>query len=105
MLLQAFPQTPVVIDPVAQMNQALQRLRHQTGANSPDQAEAMLGQLVASAHPLPALQGLSFDGQTLRLKGLSPERLAPEVQARLRAQGYETQTSAEGLSLRHKGQP
>lgn len=100
MLTQAFPQTQLVIDPAAQMHQALQRLRRQVGAPSPEQAEVMLGHLTQALPAPPELQALRFEGQTLSVKGLRLEAIDANQQKHLHSLGYELRSQADGLSMR-----
>ncbi|MDI9331623.1 MAG: type II secretion system protein GspL [Alphaproteobacteria bacterium] len=105
MLTQAFPQTQLVVDPAAQMQQALQTLRRRVGAPAPDQAEIMLAQLTQGLNTPPQLQALRFEGQTLSVQGIGLDTLGPVQQQRLRTLGYELQAQPNGLSMRYRGTP
>ena len=105
MLTQAFPQTQLVVDPAAQMNQALQKLRRQVGAPTPDQAEVMLGRLSQTLPQAPELTRLRFEGQSLTLEGLRLDAIDAAGQQRLRQLGYDLQAQPDGLIMRWRAQP
>ncbi|MEY2622273.1 MAG: putative ral secretion pathway protein component of type secretion system [Pseudomonadota bacterium] len=106
MLIQAFPQTQLVIDPAAQMDQALHALRRQVGAESPDHMEVMLGHLTqALGHP-PNFQALLFENSTLTVKGLKLDAIEPKKLQALRQMGYELKPhSGGGLVMRWSPKP
>jgi hypothetical protein len=106
MLTQAFPETQLVIDPAAQMNQALNTLRRQVGAQTPDQVEVMLGHLTQALGSPPELQSLLFEDNTLTVKGLRLESIEPEKLQALRQMGYELKPhSGGGLVMRWSAKP
>jgi general secretion pathway protein L len=105
MLRQTFAQTPVIIDPAAQMRQALQRLRQQVGAEHPGQLEVMLQQLHAQLPPQARIQSLAYDGKILKVQGSGSFQLGETGQSRLRQLGYQVQTDARGISISYEGAP
>jgi general secretion pathway protein L len=105
MLRQTFAQTPVIIDPAAQMRQALQRLRQQVGAEHPGQLEVMLQHLHAQLPPQARIQSLAYDGKVLKVQGSGSFQLGETGQSRLRQQGYQVQTDARGISISYEGAP
>ncbi len=105
MLMQAFPQTPLVIDAPLQMQQNLHRLRQSLGEPHPAQPEVMLAHLAPGLQAAGALRTVQFEGQTLQVKGPSYSRLpAPEL-SRLRQLGYVLQATPEGWSMRWEPKP
>jgi len=87
-LQQSFPAIQVVVDPLRQMQQALNQLRQQSGAASPDDLDMLLTQL---GHLLPAdtaPQGLRYDGRALTVQGLRLDNPSPQALESLQRQGY-----------------
>jgi general secretion pathway protein L len=105
MLRQTFAQTQVIIDPAAQMHQALQRLRQQVGAEHPGQLEVMLQQLNTQLPPQTHIESLSYDGKVLKIQGSGPFQLGEASQSRLRQLGYQVQSHPQGISLSYEGAP
>jgi general secretion pathway protein L len=105
MLRQTFAQTQVIIDPAAQMHQALQKLRQQVGAEHPGQLEVMLQQLNAQLPPQTRIESLAYDGKILKVQGSGAFQLDEAAQTRLRQLGYMVQSNAQGISLSYEGTP
>jgi general secretion pathway protein L len=105
LLRQTFTTTQVVIDPAAQMHQALQKLRQQVGAEHPAQLEVMLQQLKAHLPASSHFESMSFDGKTLKVQGTGSFELDQAAQNRLRQQGYLVQSQTKGVSLSYEGPP
>ncbi len=105
LLRQTFTQTQIIIDPAAQMNQALQKLRQQVGADHPGQLEILLQRLQAQLPPTASIQSIAFDGQVLKVRLSGTEGLNEAAVQRLRQQGHQVQSNAQGISLRFEGTP
>jgi general secretion pathway protein L len=105
MLRQAFSQTQVIIDPAAQMHQALQQLRQQVGADHPGQLEVMLQQLNAQLPPQTRIGSVAYDGKVLMVQGNGSFQLNEAAQTRLHQLGYTVQSHAQGISLSYEGAP
>jgi general secretion pathway protein L len=105
LLMQTFPQTQLVVDAPAQMQQNLHRLRMGMGEPHPGQPEVMLSQLAASLSAAGDVRGIQFDGQTLLLKGPAFSRWPASELSRLQQLGYVLQATPEGVSMRWGQKP
>lgn len=105
LLMQTFPQTPLVVDAPLQMQQNLQRLRLGLGEPHPGQPEVMLAQLAPSLLAAGVVRGIQFDGQTLQLKGPAFSRIPASELSRLQQLGYVLQATPEGAWMRWERTP
>jgi general secretion pathway protein L len=108
-LTQTFPQVKVVVDAPVQMAREIDALRQSTGAASARDLEPMLsalGQYVPEVVPATASGAIEFTTGELRVKGaqLSASALL-DANQRLRPQGYQLQSDADGVLLRQEPAP
>lgn len=97
-LTTTFPSVRVIVDAPVQMERELALLRQGAGSASGRDLEAMLSALGSAAPQAPVPGGVEFSSGELRLRGLSlPDAQAPEVHARLRAQGYSARYEGDRL--------
>jgi general secretion pathway protein L len=107
-LREAFPSTPVVLDPLAQMRHGVADLRAAAGASDPREFLALAAAL---ARVLPAESGavrtLEFRDQTLRVdfdpKALEPAKKREAMLEQMSAAGLAARFSEATLSVRAKG--
>ncbi|MDR2153565.1 MAG: general secretion pathway protein GspL [Burkholderiaceae bacterium] len=108
-LTKTFPQVKTVIDAPAQMAREIATLRQSTGAASARDLEPMLGalgQYAPEVAPAAASGAVEFAAGELRVKGVQlPASALAEANQRLRPQGYQLQTDADGVLLRLEASP
>ncbi len=103
LLVQTFPQAQpqAGVEPPAQMQRELERLRAASAQPQPDDLAVMLGAVLPALPTGQAPQALDYATGQLRLQGL---QLSPgefeALQARLRAQGYSAQMQGPALQVR-----
>lgn len=103
MLVQTFPHTQAqpVIDPPAQMQRELERLRTASTQPAAGDLVVMLGEVLAVLPPGRTPQALDYATGQLRLKGLQvPANELQALASRLQARGYTAQTQGADLLVR-----
>jgi general secretion pathway protein L len=104
-LRQSFPAVQVVVDPLRQMNQAVQQLRQQSGAASPTDLDMLLAQLAPLLPSGTVPQALRYDGKTLTVQGLPLDNPSPQALEQLRRNGYQWRPQGSDWLLGGEARP
>jgi general secretion pathway protein L len=104
-LRQTFPSIQLVVDPLQQMNQAVNQLRQQSGAVSPNDFDMMLVQMapLLPAGVLP--QAVRYDGRTLTVQGVRMDSPPAQALEQLRRQGYQLRSQGSDWLLTWEARP
>lgn len=105
-LTQTFPQVKTVVDAPVQMEREVAALRQLTGTASGRDLESMLSALSFSVPPGRTASGVEFNGNELRVSGLSltAEEL-PTVSVGLRSRGYAAVQQGDLLVVTQEAAP
>lgn len=104
-LQQSFPAVQVVVDPLRQMQQAVNQLRQQSGASAPNDFDVLLAQLAPLLPNEVTPQALRYDGKTLTVQGLPLGQVAPQALSNLNRQGYQLRAQGTDWVLSWEGRP
>jgi Tfp pilus assembly protein PilN len=104
-LQQSFPEVQVVVDPLRQMQQAVNQLRQQSGASAPNDFDVLLAHLAPLLPNEVTPQALRYDGKTLTVQGLPLGQVAPQTLSNLNRQGYQLRAQGTDWVLSWEGRP
>ncbi len=105
MLQQSFPAVQVVVDPLRQMQQAVNQLRQQSGASAPNDFDVLLSHLAPLLPSEVTPQALRYDGQTLTVQGMQLGQVTPQALSNLNRQGYQLRAQGADWVLAWEGRP